>query len=219
MGMIAAGMCDNPLKTMSNIVMFGGTHKTFPGPASGLIMTNEKRLHDLMETEINPKFLRHSQMHQKISLLFALIEFEQFGTAYMSHMVHCSNYLGQKLREYGFDIADIDGNISATHQIFIRCSKECMDTIYDNAYKCEVTLNKKHKTLFHGYGIRLGTQEIARYDWNDDALDIVAEVVKCLSDKNCDVETVKAKIKQLPPKTIKFAFDGDILGRFQKLMK
>ena len=48
MGLIAAGLCPNPLKTMKNIVMFGGTHKTFPGPASGLIMTNEKYLHGRM---------------------------------------------------------------------------------------------------------------------------------------------------------------------------
>lgn len=93
MGLIAAGLCANPLKIMKNIVMFGGTHKTFPGPASGLIMTNDRYLHEKMETEINPKYLRNSQMHQKICLLFALIEFEQFGTDYMSHMVHCSNYL------------------------------------------------------------------------------------------------------------------------------
>ena len=99
----------------------------------------------------------------------------------MSHMVHCSNYLGKKLRDAGYDVADINGQISATHEIFIRCSKDEMDTIYDNAYKCEVTLNKKHKELFYGYGIRLGTQEIARYDWNDEALDIVTEVLIQLS--------------------------------------
>ena len=116
MGLIAAGMCNNPLKTMKNIVMFGGTHKTFSGPASGLIMTNEKYLHDKMETMINPTLLRHSQMHQKICLLFSLIEFEQFGAEYMSHMVHCSNYIGKKLRNYGFDIGEFDGHISQTHQ-------------------------------------------------------------------------------------------------------
>lgn len=219
MGMIAAGMVDNPLKSMKNIVMFGGTHKTFPGPASGLILTNEKKLHDAMETEINPKFLRHSQMHQKISLLFALIEFEKFGADYMSQVVHCSNYLGARLREKGYDIADINGTISATHQIFIRCDKSQMDTIYDNAYKCEVTLNKKHKSLFHGYGIRLGTQEIARYDWNDAALDTVAEVVSRLSDKNADIAAIRAMIDTLPPKQIKYAFDGETLERFTKLMK
>lgn len=219
MGIIAAGLCSNPLKTMKNIVMFGGTHKTFPGPASGLIMTNEKYLHDMMETEINPKHLRHSQMHQKISLLFALIEFEKYGAEYMSHMVHCSNYLGAKLREAGYDIADIHGQISATHEIFIRCSKEEMDTIYDNAYKCEVTLNKKHKDLFYGYGIRLGTQEIARYDWNDEALDLIAEILTRLSDKDLDVDATIKLIHQLPEKKICFAFSDEIVKKFEELMR
>ena len=218
MGLIAAGLCNNPLKTMKNIIMFGGTHKTFPGPASGIIMTNEKYLHDMMEKDINPKYLRHSQMHQKISLLFAMVEFEKYGAEYMSHMVHCSNYLGEKLRAYGMNIADVDGQISATHQIFIRCSKEQMDTIYDNAYKCEVTLNKKNKELFRGYGIRLGTQEIARYDWNDATLDIIAEVVNLLTKKDIDVDYVRTLIDKMPEKKICYAFSGEEIKRFRELM-
>ena len=218
MGLIAAGLCPNPLKTMKNIVMFGGTHKTFPGPASGLIMTNEKYLHDMMEKSINPKYLRNSQMHQKICLLFALLEFEKFGDKYMSHMVHCSNYLGQKLRDYGFDIADWHGQISSTHQVFIRCSKEEMELIYDNAYKCEVTLNKKHKDLFLGYGIRLGTQEIARYDWNDEALDKVAYCVKELANPNINVEEILGIVHSLPAKDVQYTFPEDVYEKFDALM-
>ncbi len=218
MGLIAAGLVNNPLKTMRNVIMFGGTHKTFPGPASGLIMTNEKYLHEMMETDINPKYLRHSQMYQKICLLFALIEFEKYGSGYMSHMVHCSNYLGKRLREKGYDIADIHGQISATHQIFIRCGKKEMDTIYDNAYKCEVTLNKKHKELFYGYGIRLGTQEIARYDWNDEALDKIAEIVFMLSDTKIKIGEIQQLIEKLPEKKIHYAFNSQEIKRFQQLM-
>lgn len=218
MGLIAAGLCPNPLKTMKNIVMFGGTHKTFPGPASGLIMTNEKYLHDMMEKSINPKYLRNSQMHQKICLLFSLLEFEQYGDKYMSHMVHCSNYLGKKLRDYGFDIADWHGQISSTHQVFIRCSKEEVDLIYDNAYKCEVTLNKKHKDLFLGYGIRLGTQEIARYDWNDEALDKVAYCVKELANPNVDVEEILGIVHSLPAKDVHYTYPEDVFEKFNKLM-
>lgn len=217
MGLIAAGLCNNPLRTKKNLIMFGGTHKTFPGPASGLIMTNEKYLHDKMETEINPKYLRHSQMHQKISLLYSLIEFEKFGKDYMSHMVHCSNYLGEKLRSFGFDIADCNGQISRTHQIFVRTSKELMNTIYDNAYKCKVTLNKKTKKLFNGFGIRLGTQEIARYDWNDKTLDVIAEIIYKLSLENCNVLEIERLKKELPAKTIHFAFDAEVINKFKEL--
>lgn len=219
LGLIAGGLAPNPLKTMKNIIMFGGTHKTFPGPASGLIMTNEKYLHDLMEKEINPKYLRHSQMHQKISLLFSLLEFEEYGDKYMSHMVHCSNYLGKKLKGYGYDVADANGQISATHQIFIRCSREEMDLIYENAYKCEVTLNKKHKSLFMGYGIRLGTQEIARYDWNDEALDKIAIIVKELSNPDICVEAVREMVRSLPEKSIHYTFDDETVKKFSELMK
>lgn len=206
LGLIAAGLCKNPLEHMKNIIMFAGTHKTFPGPASGLIMTNEKSLHDKMEMTINPKYLRHSQMHQKISLLFALVEFEKYGVEYMTHMVHCSNYLGKKLEEKGYHIVKTGDQISYTHQIFIECDQDTMNRIYDNAYRCEVTLNKKTKNLFHGFGIRLGTQEIARYNWNDDALDLVAEIIKMLAVEDLDIGKVMELKKKLPNKEIYYTF-------------
>ena len=137
----------------------------------------------------------------------------------MSHMVHCSNYLGRKLRNYGFDIADWHGQISSTHQIFIRCSKEEMDLIYDNAYKCEVTLNKKHKALFLGYGIRLGTQEIARYDWNDENLDKIAYIVKELANPDINVKEILEMVHGLPAKTVHYTFPKDVVEKFTKLMK
>ena len=171
-----------------------------------------------MERNINPKYLRNSQMHQKVCLLFALLEFEQYGAEYMSHMLHCSNYLGQKIRDYGFDVADINGEISSTHQIFIRCSKEEMDIIYENAYHCEVTLNKKHKELFLGYGIRIGTQEIARYDWNDEVLDQVAYIISRLAIPNVDTEEIKRLIASLPEKKIHYTFSDGIVDRFKNLM-
>lgn len=217
MGLIAAGLADNPLKYMDNLIMFGGTHKTFPGPASGLILTNNQQLHQRMETQINPKYLRHSQMHQKISLLFALIEFEKYGREYMRHMLHCSNYLGERLKALGYDVARVNGKVSDTHQIFIRCTEEEMNTIYDNAYQCEVTLNKKHKELFHGYGIRLGTQELARYDWNDAALDLVAEIMVQLRKSDIQILAVKERIAQLPEKKIHFTFDADVCRKMASL--
>lgn len=218
MGLIAAGTISNPLRTMNNIVMFGGTHKTFPGPASGLIMTNNLELHEKMETEINPKHLRNSQMHQKISLLFSLIEFEKYGKEYMNHIVKCSNYIGNKLKEFGHDIVTINGKVSFTHEIFMRCDEEKMNTIYTNAYKCGVTLNKKNKKLFNGYGIRLGTQEIARYNWQDSTLDLVAKIINLISEKDADIKYVKQLICQLPDKKVSFTFNDEVVNKFYDLL-
>ena len=218
MGFIAAGLCYNPLLEKSNIIMFGGTHKTFPGPASGLILTNDKHLHELMERNINPKYLRHSQMHQKISLLFSLIEFEKYGNAYMKQVLHTTNYLGELLKSKGFDVVSVDDKISYTHQIFIRCDKSTMEQMYQNAYKCEITLNKKSKKLFDYYGIRLGTQEISRYGWNDDALKVLADIIKELTKQQIDIEKVCIMKEELPSKTITYTFPQEIIDRFLLLL-
>ncbi|MEI5995592.1 hypothetical protein [Candidatus Enterococcus mansonii] len=39
LGLIAGKQLDNPLNKIDNCILFGGTHKTLPGPANGLIMT------------------------------------------------------------------------------------------------------------------------------------------------------------------------------------
>ncbi len=43
-----------------------------------------------------------------------------------------------------------------------------MDIMFHHAVREHLTLNSKKKPLVHeGYGIRLGLQEIERYDWDD----------------------------------------------------
>ena len=220
MGIIAAGLCPNPLKTMNNIVMFGGTHKTIPGPTSGLIMTNNEELHNRMEKSINPKYLRNTQMHQKISLLYTLVEFQKYGKEYMERIIYCSNYLGKKLEEYGYNIKTIsDNKYSETHQVFIRTSADIMNRIYNNAVKYRVTLNKKEKKLFDQYGIRIGTQEIARYEWDDGVLDLISKILYRLSilDEEIDDEIIKKLIEELPEKNIRFAFSNEIVEKFKNI--
>ena len=79
-------------------------------------------------------------------------------------------------------------------------------------------MRQKHKELFLGYGIRLGTQEIARYDWNDKALDTIAEILLQLSNKNLDVDKVEKLIKTLPEKKIHYTFSDEVIEKFRKLM-
>jgi glycine/serine hydroxymethyltransferase len=157
---------------------------------------------------INPKYLRNTQMHQVISLLFCLIEAEHYGEAYQSNIVRVSNVLAGYLENLGFTVVKKDGKYSMTHQIFIECSKEKMDTLYSNAITAGVTVNTKKKALFHGgYGIRLGTQEIARYNWDDSALAKIAEVIYLLSHEKPDLDKIAALKTQMPEKVIAYTFD------------
>lgn len=210
MGLIAGKCIDSPLNYSNNIVMFGGTHKTFPGPASGLIMTNNEKIHTILDSHINPKFLRNTQMHQKVCLLYALLEMEYFGVKYTHNILDTSNALAKILSEkYDFLIPQKNKIYSQTHQIFIYLNAKTTETIFNNALLYGITLNSKYKRLFNNSGIRLGTQEIARYNWNDDnTLNIIALILDELRFEIVNGPKIKKLMKELPPKTIHYTFSN-----------
>ncbi|MDR1764105.1 MAG: hypothetical protein LBR64_09190 [Dysgonamonadaceae bacterium] len=208
LGLIAAGLLANPLDTMKNAVLFGGTHKTMPGPAHGIILTNNEDIFKLIDKEINPKYLRNVQMHQVISLLYTMIEMKYFGKDYQANTVRIGNLLGAELDKLGLNVVKRGNIYTQTHQIFIECPKEEMDIMFHNAVKERITLNTKKKPLFHGgFGIRLGQQEIARYGWDDEAIKKVAQILAMIAKSEYDSAKVQKLMSELPPKTVHFTFD------------
>ena len=207
LGLIAAGLLPNPLDVMPNCILFGGTHKTMPGPAHGIIMTNNEILFQKIDREINPKYLRNVQTHQVVSLLCTLIEMKYYGKAYQENIVRMANTLGAELDKNGFNIVSKNGVYTQTHQLFLEMTENQMNIFFRNAMAEHITLNTKKKPLFHGgFGIRLGLQEIARYDWDDNALKTIAQILTCIRDASYSIETVRRFMGQLPPKKIHFTF-------------
>lgn len=212
MGLIAGKCVKSPLDYSDNIVIFGGTHKTFPGPASGLIMTNNISIHNKLDSQINPKYLRNTQMHQKVCLLYALIEMEYFGIEYAHNIIDISNILSLKLCEkHDFYIPQKEGKYSQTHQIFIYLPHKITEVFYNNALTLGITLNSKYKRLFNDSGIRLGTQTIARYRWNDEyTLDNIASILSDLRYEVIDKQKIKKLMDKLPDKIINYTFNHEI---------
>lgn len=215
MGLISGKQIDNPLKISSNIVLLGGTHKTLPGPASGIIMTNNEEIHQTIEKNINPKYLRHTQMHQVISLLFALIESKVYGQEYAKNIVLTSNTLGKILKQKGFQMLHPKEYYSNTHQLFIKCTFNEMNQIYYNASKYGVTLNTKEKKLFGNTGIRLGTQEITRYGWKEDTLEMLGEILHELKTNTPNALYIEHMKHKLPPKKILYTFPNNVIDNLK----
>ena len=208
LGLIGAGLLENPLDKLKNCILYGGTHKTMPGPAHGIIMTNNDKLYAKIDKDINPKYLRNIQTHQVVSLLFAMIEMKYFGKEYQSNTVKIGNILGQELQNRGFNVVHRENVFTQTHQIFIEMPQESMTTLFNNAVKEGITLNTKKKPLFHGgFGIRLGLQEISRYKWNNKALSTIADILSEISKTEYDSAYVQNLIQTLPEKTIYYPFE------------
>lgn len=167
----------NPLSLKSRVILLGGTHKTIPGVAKSLIMTNDEELAEEIDKTINPLYLRNTHMQNVASLILTLIEMEYYAKDYCLDMSANSNYLGGKLQQFGLDIINRKGVFSETHQLFIHMSKKDVDDFYKLSNQFGISLNKKVKRLFKGNGIRLGVQEITRYGWDKEEMDIVAQIL------------------------------------------
>lgn len=193
LGMIAGKILDNPLDN-KNVVLIGGAHKTLPAPSCGLIMTNNDLYAQKLQNNITPNYLRNTQPNHIAALLLCLVEQDKFGKEYQFKTVQLANCLGKALENKQFNIAKIDEDrYTYTHQLFILMSEKDTDKFYLTAKKYNISLNQKHKQLFNNDGIRIGTQQISRYNWCNAEIERLAELLHLL--KNPDIN--KDKILKL----------------------
>lgn len=199
----------NPLYMDNRVILMGGTHKTIPGVAKALIMTNDEELADRIDTIINPLYLRNTHIQNVASLILTFLEMEYFSKEYCENMRNNSNYLGKKLNQYGMNVINRKGVFSETHQLFIHMEKEKRNLFYDLANQYGVTLNKKDKKLFQGSGIRIGVQEVTRYGWENEEMDIIAEILYLLyKNETSNVSSLLSKLSM--KKEIKYTFEEEI---------
>ena len=64
------------------------------------------------------------------------------------------------------------------------------DNFYAMALNYNISLNQKHKKLFHNDGIRLGTQQIARYNWQEQDIEALAKLLFLIK-SNGSYENIK----------------------------
>lgn len=206
LGLIAGKVLANPLQTPKNVVLIGGTHKTFPGVTCGYVATNDERAIRQLNRNISPNFLRNVQINNITSVCLSMIEMMQFGQQYAKDIVFIANALGRALTERGIYVKCISNELfTLTHQLFIGTGKYSIDVTYDNFKKYGITLNKRSTQYINGF--RLGVQEIARYGFGkyvDELADLIF-LVMYAPEKEHEILSLKAQLSKL--KTDKYAID------------
>lgn len=212
LGLIAGDVLENPLN-IKNVVLIGGAHKTLPAPSCGLIMTNNIKYSEQLSKNITPNYLRNTQPNHIAALLLCLIEQEQYGKQYQTKVVQLANMLGEELEKRHFKLAKLQENVyTRTHQLFILMNELETNNFYTNAQKFNVTLNKKHKRLFQDNGIRLGTQQIARYNWNQNEIELLAELLFLLQTADTNQEKIlKLRALLINKKVPQFEYENIVI--------
>lgn len=209
MGLIAGKVVENPLKYNKNMIILGGTHKTIPGVTKAIILTNNKEFAWKIDHTINPDYIRNTQLHHVASLFYTFLEVEKFGQEYAKAMLNNANYLGKQLNNFGFKVCKLGEEIyTYTHQLFIKMNDAQVEYFFERCISHKITLNKKKKLLYSGSGIRIGVQEITRYGWGKNELDILAKVLYLIFIKSNDETEINILIDKIKnKKTINYTFD------------
>lgn len=216
LGLIAADKLINFFDLVPKNIPFiltGSTHKTLPGPTNGIIMSNSKELMLRIDEKINPDYLRNTQMHQILSLIFCLEEFSIFGKEYMNAVVNSSNELAQMLNDKNFEVIKRDEIYSNTHQIFIHLPYKITHSFYLECQLYDITLNERYKKIYKNSGIRLGVQQIARYGWKTTELEIISNILEqiyhdCLTGTHLHYQEIFNSLEILrKSKNLKYALD------------
>lgn len=186
----------------------GATHKTLPGPTCGLIMTNNLDLANQFDTLINPDYLRNSQLHHIFSLILALMELEIYGKNYCFSVVKNANFLAAALEKYNFNIIKNATKYTYTHQIFVSMSENDARKFYNKCLDYGVSINIRNKALYKTCGLRIGTQEISRYGWNEKEMSDIAEILRDIRDNDYFSQDISNRINMISAnKKINYTFD------------
>ena len=121
LGLIAGGQFQDPLREGAD-VMTGSSHKTFPGPQGGFLLSSsedeafQKRLNNAMFPGVCSSY----HLHHVAGKVMALAEFKEFGAAYANDIVTNARAFAEALAAEGFDVLAESRGYTASHQVLTR---------------------------------------------------------------------------------------------------
>lgn len=198
LGLIAGKQFQQPIEEGADIMM-GSTHKTFPGPQGGIILSHAEN-EQIIDNAVFPGVVSNHHLHHLLGLGIATAEMLEFGEAYAKQIIKNSQALAQGLYERGFDVLCEDQGFTKSHQIAvdlrsIRSASDIAKDLADN----NVVLNKNLlpdddvDNSDNPSGIRIGTQEITRRGLKEKEMDEVAEFIKRVA---VDCENIKNEVTE-----------------------
>lgn len=173
LGLIAGGEFQDPLREGAD-VMFGSTHKSFPGPQGGLLVTEREDLFAQLDPALVWRVFDNAHWNRIAALGQTLLEMERWGQEYARTVVENSRRLAVALHE-------LDVPLVAEHQGFTRSHQIHLD---------RVRLRERHgigagalarrleaqRLLIDLVG-RVGTAEVTRLGLTPDEMPRIAELL------------------------------------------
>ena len=205
LGLIAGGMFQDPLREGAD-VMTGSSHKTFPGPQGGFLLSSsedpafQKRLNNA----IFPGVCSSYHLHHVAGKVIALAEFEEYGAAYAKDIVTNAKHFASALAAEGFDVLAESRGYTASHQVLTRhgstdsgAGAKAAKLLEDAGIITNMNMLPGDTKAMTPSGLRLGVQELTRVGMGPREMEEVARLYARVLIKNEDPQSVKDDVKAL----------------------
>ena len=118
LGLIAGGQFQDPLREGADVV-FGSTHKSFPGPQGGLLVTDREDLFRQLDPALVWRVFDNAHWNRIAGLAQTLLELERCGADYARTVVANSQALGSALDERGVPLVAKEEGFTRSHQLHL----------------------------------------------------------------------------------------------------
>lgn len=205
LGLIAGGVFQDPLREGAD-VMTGSSHKTFPGPQGGFLLSSseDEKMHKKLNNATFPGVCSSYHLHHVAGKVVALAEFEEYGQSYAENIVKNAQTFAQALAAEGFDVLAESRNYTASHQVLTRhgekdsgAGAKAADLLEQAGIITNMNMLPGDTKALSPSGLRLGVQELTRVGMGANEMQEVASLYARVLLKNEDPSAVKQDVKTL----------------------
>ena len=118
LGLIAGGKFQDPLREGAD-VLYGSTHKSFPGPQGGVLVTDREDLFRQIDPALVWRIFDNAHWNRIAGLTQTLLELDRVGHDYASTIVENSKALGRSLSSLGLPLVAESEGFTESHQLHI----------------------------------------------------------------------------------------------------
>jgi glycine hydroxymethyltransferase len=118
LGLIAGGQFQDPLREGAD-VLFGSTHKSFPGPQGGLLVTDREDLFQQLDPALVWRIFDNAHWNRIAALGQTLLELERYGAEYANTVVANAQALGRALSDRGIPLVAEAEGFTRSHQLHV----------------------------------------------------------------------------------------------------
>ncbi|MDG6972420.1 MAG: hypothetical protein JRN13_03655 [Nitrososphaerota archaeon] len=187
LGLVAGGEFQDPLREGCSL-MIGSTHKSFPGPQGGIILSNDEEVFARVSGKIFPGIVDNVHLDRVAALAVALVEMMQYGKPYAQAMVKNSQALAKALAEEGVKVRGASKGYSKSHQVLLD---------YDQARLKPLSVRLEQANIILDEAGRIGTTEVTRMGYGPGEMETVAELMAMIILGKKAPDFVQKKVKTL----------------------